>query len=38
VRRWAAGAAIPDALARWLDALARFHAHHPPPGKAGGDG
>ena len=30
-RRWAAGAAIPENVAAWLETLARFHACHPPP-------
>ena len=33
VRRWAAGAAIPPAVAAWLDRLAAYHAKHPPPGR-----
>jgi ribosome-binding protein aMBF1 (putative translation factor) len=33
VRRWAAGAAVPAAVAAWLDRLASYHAKHPPPGR-----
>lgn len=33
VRRWAAGAAIPDRIADWLDKLARFHERNPAPRK-----
>lgn len=31
VRRWAAGAAIPEPIAAWLEKLARFHERNPPP-------
>ncbi|MGD0106324.1 MAG: hypothetical protein ABSC06_20125 [Rhodopila sp.] len=33
VRRMAAGAAIPEPIATWLDTLARFHESHPPPAR-----
>jgi hypothetical protein len=33
VRRWAAGAAIPEPIAAWLETLARFHEQHPPPAR-----
>ena len=31
VRRWAAGATIPDDVATWLEKLAQFHDRNPPP-------
>lgn len=32
IRRWAVGqAAVPDAVAHWLDLLATTHERHPPP-------
>jgi transcriptional regulator with XRE-family HTH domain len=33
VRRWAAGATVPPAVAAWLEKLAAIHAKHPPPGR-----
>jgi len=33
VRRWAAGATIPQPIAEWLECLAGFHVSHPPPSK-----
>jgi transcriptional regulator with XRE-family HTH domain len=33
VRRWAAGATVPPAIAAWLDRLAAYHARNPPPGR-----
>jgi transcriptional regulator with XRE-family HTH domain len=33
IRRWAAGAAVPPAVAAWLDRLAAYHERHPPPGR-----
>lgn len=35
VRRWAAGATIPPAIAAWLEMLARFHETHPLPQREG---
>ena len=34
VRRWAAGAEIPDNIATWLERLGRFHQQNPPPARA----
>ncbi len=32
VRQWARGAVrVPDDVARWLEAAARWHERHPPP-------
>jgi transcriptional regulator with XRE-family HTH domain len=33
VRRWAAGASIPFAVAEWLERLAVFHENNPAPGR-----
>lgn len=33
VRRWAAGATIPDDIGAWLERLARFHERNPPPAR-----
>ena len=33
VRRWAAGASIPIAVAGWLERLATCHESNPPPDK-----
>lgn len=33
VRRWAAGSAIPQPVADWLEKLAHCHEHNPPPAK-----
>jgi hypothetical protein len=35
VRRWAAGARIPDHVAEWMERVAAFHAANPPPDKPG---
>ena len=31
VRRWAAGAGVPEAVAAWLERAARWHEKNPPP-------
>jgi ribosome-binding protein aMBF1 (putative translation factor) len=31
VRRWLAGATIPDTVADWIEAIAKFHARFPFP-------
>ena len=31
VRRWAAGATIPQPVAEWLERAATWHAKNPPP-------
>lgn len=31
IRRWEAGAAIPDDIAAWLDRLAKYHQRNPAP-------
>ena len=36
VRRWAAGADIPQDIADWLERLSRFHRDHPPPDRQRG--
>lgn len=36
VRRWAAGAAIPEPIAAWIDTLAQFHEANPPPAAPSG--
>ena len=33
VRRWAAGAAIPEAVAAWLERAGKWHEKNPPPAK-----
>jgi transcriptional regulator with XRE-family HTH domain len=33
VRRWAAGATIPPAIAEWLARAAAWHLANPPPSK-----
>lgn len=33
VRRWAAGAKIPEPVAAWLDRAAVWHTANPPPAR-----